>query len=217
MSMDMHFLPADEHSIQRMLSSQSIPPEVLPEYWVQLKMSHRNGGSGPLGHSAILCLLRQLSLGDTDGTLSNGESSMTWDDADVGDRVVVDFGEPKGKFKGVYKGRNAGGTVTVRLDDHEKNDIYPFAMVRLDKSWVENDLGEETSKQLEDAAGPKADIGFWSGIDAEAEVVVNQDGQNRSGIFLAIHSAGLLLVKLDGEEDTRLASLGMVSMAEQPV
>lgn len=195
-------LPNDEDTIRRMLGVQEIPTSVLPEYVLWLRMHHRDGASGPLGHDLCLCLLRSLKLEPP--KVTERAQDVDWRSIPVGTKVVIKDGHTTSY--GTYRGKVDYGTLGVMIENsafvQEVNArfVQPH-QVATDIKVVEEDRNEayETASRGDEIDLDEGPIVNWEDVKRGDTVYVVDDEASIEGTFWQ-RKDGHVVVKVGSEK-----------------
>lgn len=196
-------LPNDEDTIRRMLGVQEIPSGIEHEYQLWLRMHHRNGSSGPLGHHLCICLLRHIGL-EPPAAVETVEA-IDWRQVSIGTRVVVNDG--RSNVYGVFKGKIDVGTVGVMLDNsafvQEVNQRYvrPYVAHHPDLNLTDDEefVAFETNatpKDIDLDATPDVD---WDSVKRGDPVYIVEDESSTEGTFWQLKD-GHVIVKVGSDK-----------------
>lgn len=195
-------LPNDEDTIRRMLGTTDIPESIAAEYEKWLRMHHRDGSSGSLGHILCLCLLRHLGLEPPKPVAKMQD--VDWRSIPLGTRVVVKDGLQR--LYGTYRGKVDYGTVGVMLDNSPFVQEINARMVELHSDLPADVVLDEfedvayetfTKRDVVDIDdGPNVD---WSQYKRGQQVWVDDNGQSVDGTFWQAKD-GMVVVKVGAEK-----------------
>ncbi|MEM9354589.1 MAG: hypothetical protein AAGB04_00105 [Pseudomonadota bacterium] len=206
------FLPEDHETIIQQLGTIEIPEGVFEEYRLRIKMYHASGSSGTLGPLAILDMLRHLGLKPL--RIVDEPKATDWRLEETGQRVVVTDDEGK-NFNGVFSGYLGMGQLEVLVDGETMTRDFQSRQVRIADSLesIEKKAGDDVDAAAEQKTAAVSGEVNWNAVLPNTAVIVDSDGEIRSGFFQGSDD-GRLLVTLSESQEKVICSSEQVALEE---
>lgn len=180
-------LREDEDSLRRMIGMEPdrLPPEILKEYMVRIRMYHMNGHSGPLGTIGLIDMLRAKGYGPK--AVAEKVADIDWSRVSTRGEVEVEALVEDKWLKGVYKGLVDGGVkLGILLDGEEWQREFGRKSVRIcRKKTLEEELAAVGGHPVRDCKPGDA-------------LLVFEDGDHKDALFQKIKD-GKVVAVLKGE------------------